>query len=596
MEFSIIAKTLENMEGTTKRLELTDFLVGLFKETPQDLLPKIVYLIQSKIRPDFEGIELGMAEKLAIRSLSKSSGTPVKKIQEIYQDDGDLGHSAEKILQLKKQTTFVNEPITLERVYDTFFKIAKTEGKGSQDMKIKYISSLLNDAMPIDGKFILKILLGTLRLGVADNTIIDALTIAFTGSKEKRHQVEDAYNVSSDLGKVAQVISEEGINGVEKFQISIFNPVRPMLADRVKSESEALEKMGKKFAAEYKLDGERVQVHLKNKQVILFSRRLENITKFYPDIVENISKSLKTREAILEAEAVAVNENTGEFLPFQELMHRRRKYNLERAVSEIPITLNFFDVLYFDGKNCLGLSYEERRKNLEEIVVEDKFAKLVPMVTVTTDDQIEDFLENSINSGCEGLMLKSLEGQYRAGMRGSNWLKLKREYRNELGDSLDLVVIGAFFGRGRRTGRYGTLLVATYNDENDTFSSICKVGTGFTDENLDQLYQILSNKVTLKKNQKINSEMESDVWFDPELVIEVVASEITLSPIHKTATNIIRKGSGLALRFPKFTGKIRLEKSAEDASTDREIVALYQGQIKIGMKNRDFKAEISRKD
>ena len=596
MEFSIIAKTLENMEGTTKRLELTDFLVGLFKETPQDLLPKIVYLIQSKIRPDFEGIELGMAEKLAIRSLSKSSGTPVKKIQEIYQDDGDLGHSAEKILQLKKQTTFVNESITLERVYETFFKIAKMEGKGSQDMKIKHISSLLNDATPRDGKFILKILLGTLRLGVADNTIIDALTIAFTGSKEKRHQVEDAYNVSSDLGKVAQVISEEGINGVEKFQISIFNPVRPMLADRVKSESEALEKMGKKFAAEYKLDGERVQVHLKNKQVILFSRRLENITKFYPDIVENISKSLKTREAILEAEAVAVNENTGEFLPFQELMHRRRKYNLERAVSEIPITLNFFDVLYFDGKNCLGLSYEERRKNLEEIVIEDKFAKLVPMVTVTTDDQIEDFLENSINSGCEGLMLKSLEGQYRAGMRGSNWLKLKREYRNELGDSLDLVVIGAFFGKGRRTGRYGTLLVATYNDENDTFSSICKVGTGFTDENLDQLYQILSNKVTLKKNQKINSEMESDVWFDPELVIEVVASEITLSPIHKTATNIIRKGSGLALRFPKFTGKIRLEKSAEDASTDREIVALYQGQIKIGMKNRDFKAEISRKD
>ena len=596
MEFSIIAKTLENMEGTTKRLELTDFLVGLFKETPQDLLPKIVYLIQGKIRPDFEGIELGMAEKLAIKSLSKSSGTPVKKIQETYQDDGDLGQAAEKILHLKKQTTFVNEPITVKRVYDTLFKIAKTEGKGSQDMKIKYISSLLNDATPMDGKFILKILLGTLRLGVADNTILDALTIAFTGSKEKRHQVEDAYNVSSDLGKVAQVISEEGINGVEKFQISIFNPVRPMLADRVKSESEALEKMGEKFAAEYKLDGERVQIHLKNKQVMLFSRRLENITKFYPDIIENISKSLKTREAILEAEAVAVNENTGEFLPFQELMHRRRKYNLERTVSEIPITLNFFDVLYFDGKNCLGLSYEERRKNLEEIVVEDKFAKLVPMVTVISDDQIEDFLENSINSGCEGLMLKSLEGQYRAGMRGSNWLKLKREYRNELGDSLDLVVIGAFFGRGRRTGRYGTLLVATYNDENDTFSSICKVGTGFTDENLDQLYQILSNKVTLKKNQKIDSGMESDVWFDPELVIEVVASEITLSPIHKTATNIIRKGSGLALRFPKFTGKIRLEKSAEDASTDREIVALYQGQIKIGMKNRDFEAEISRKD
>ena len=582
MEFSIIAKTLENMEGTTKRLELTDFLVDLFKETSQDLLPKIVYLIQGKIRPDFEGIELGMAEKLAIRSLSKSSGTPVKKIQEIYQDDGDLGHTAEKILQLKKQTTFVNESITVERVYETLFKIAKMEGKGSQDMKIKYISSLLNDATPRDGKFILKILLGTLRLGVADNTILDALTIAFTGSKEKRHQIENAYNVSSDLGKVAQVISEEGINGVEKFQISIFNPVRPMLADRVKSESEALEKMGKKFAAEYKLDGERVQIHKLANKIILFSRRLENITQYYPDIVENIGKSLNVHEGVFEAEIVPINENTGEFLPFQELMHRRRKNKLEKAVQEYPITVNFFDVLYLNGENCLILPYQQRRKILEDVVSEDKFSKLIPMTIVETENDVRDVLENSINSGCEGLMLKVLDASYTAGMRGSNWLKLKREYRNELGDSLDLVVVGAFFGRGRRTGKYGTLLLASYNITNDTFPTICKVGTGFTDESLDQLYQILFNKVILKKNPKVNSEMEADVWFEPELVIEVVASEITLSPIHKTALNIIKKGAGLALRFPKFTGKIRIEKSTDDASTDEEVLSLYKGQLKVG--------------
>ena len=178
-------------------------------------------------------------------------------------------------------------------------------------------------------------------------------------------------------------------------------------------------------------------------------------------------------------------------------------------------------------------------------------------------------------------MLKDLKAQYRAGARGSNWLKLKREYRNELGDSLDLVVIGAFFGRGRRTGKYGTLLLATYNDDEDVFPSICKVGTGFTDENLDQFYQILSNKVVLKKNPRVKSEMEADVWFDPELVIEIVASEITLSPIHKTALDVIRKGSGLALRFPKFTGKIRMEKSPENASTDQEVISLYKGQTKI---------------
>ena len=203
------------------------------------------------------------------------------------------------------------------------------------------------------------------------------------------------------------------------------------------------------------------------------------------------------------------------------------------------------------------------------------------MIIVKSETNIEDFLENSINSGCEGLMIKDLSSSYVAGSRGNNWLKLKREYRNELGDSLDLVVIGAFFGKGRRTGRYGTLLLGSYNDSNDTFESICKVGTGFTDENLDQLYQILSSKFTLKKNTRIESNMESDVWFEPELVVEIVASEITLSPIHKTALDSIRNGSGLALRFPKFTGKIRTEKNAEDASTGNEIVALYKSQNKV---------------
>ena len=202
----------------------------------------------------------------------------------------------------------------------------------------------------------------------------------------------------------------------------------------------------------------------------------------------------------------------------------------------------------------------------------------MPMTLVKSDDEVEDVLENAINAGCEGLMLKQLDASYRAGARGSNWLKLKREYRNELGDSLDLVVIGAFFGRGRRTGRYGALLLGTYDDETDTYPSICKVGTGFTDENLDQFYQILSDKITLKKDPRINSGLEADVWFEPEVVIEIVASEITLSPIHKTAMDMIRKGSGLALRFPKFTGKIRFEKTPENATMDEEIISLYNGQ------------------
>ena len=580
MKFSIISDAFQKMEGTSKRLELTDILVKLLQDIPKDVISKAIYLIQGKLRPNFEGVELGVAEKLVMKAMSKSSGIPLKKIEGDYNKGGDLGQTAENILQQKIQTTFGSEIITLEKVYETLFKISKLEGKGSQEMKMKYISSMLNDATPQESKFILKILLGTLRLGIAENTVMDALAIAFTGKKENRERIENAYNVSSDLGKVAEVISTGGLEEIEKFQIKLFSPIRPMLADRTKSGEETVEKFQEKFAAEYKLDGERAQIHKQKDKIEIFSRSLEIITSYYPDIVEKISKLIISDDVILEAEVVAMNSNSGDFLPFQELMHRRRKYEIDDAVEKYPITVNFFDVLFSDGKNCMEMKYEERRKLLEKIIKQDDFARLIPMSIIENEEQVLEVLENSINSGCEGLMLKHLDSTYRAGIRGSNWLKLKREYQNELGDSLDLVVIGAFFGKGRRTGKYGTLLLATYNDEEDIFPSICKVGTGFSDESLDQLYQILSPKVTLKKNPRIVSEMEADVWFEPELVIEIVASEITQSPIHKTALDKLKEKTGLALRFPKFTGKIRTEKNSEDASTDEEVIALYKGQKK----------------
>ena len=580
MKFAEITDCFRRMECTTKRLELTDILVELLKKTPTEVVVKVVYLIQGKLRPNFEGIELGIAEKLAMKSISKSSGTTVKKIEDDYKLGGDLGITAANIMEQKTQTTFSAEAVTLERVYDTLLRIAKLQGKGSQDMKIKYISSLLNDATPNESKFILKILLGTLRLGIAENTLMDALAIAFTGEKDNRELIENAYNVSSDLGHVSEIVASEGLAGIKKFQISLFSPIRPMLADRVKSEKDAVKKFEGEFAAEYKLDGERAQIHKQKNKVAIFSRSLENITYYYPDIVEKISNVLLCDSCILEAEIVAINENTGQFLPFQELMHRRRKYKIEKAVTDYPITVNFFDVLYVDGEKTIDLPYLERRNFLKKIIHEDKFVKLIPMSIIKNEGDVLEILENSINSGCEGLMLKMIQSPYRAGIRGSNWLKLKREYQNELGDSLDLIVIGAFFGKGRRTGKYGTLLLATYNPENDTFPSICKVGTGFTDENLDQLYQILSPSVTLKKNSRVESDMDADIWFEPNLVIEIVASEITLSPIHKTGFDMIRKDSGLALRFPKFTGKIRTEKSVDDASTDEEVIALYNGQKK----------------
>jgi len=301
MKFSILSDSLEKMELTSKRLELTDILVELLKKTPIETMSKIIYLIQGKLRPNFEGVEIGIAEKLVIRAISKSSGSTIKKIESDYNNGGDLGKTAANILKEKTQTTFAAETITLERVYDTLLKISKLEGKGSQDMKIKYVSSLLNDATPIESKFILKILLGRLRLGIAENTVMDALAIAFTNKKENRGLVENAYNVSSDLGLVSEILSREGIEGILKFKVSMFSPIRPMLADRVKSEQEALKRIENEFAAEYKLDGERAQIHKKNNKIILFSRSLENITEYYPDIVEKISESINVDEGIFEA-------------------------------------------------------------------------------------------------------------------------------------------------------------------------------------------------------------------------------------------------------------------------------------------------------
>ena len=582
MNFSILAEAFEKMENTTKRLELTEHLVDLFHATPQDTISKIVYLIQGKIRPDYEGVELGIAEKLAVRAISKSSGIQIDRIEEALKKDGDLGRAASGILSNRKQTTFMMQEITVERVYDTLYTIANLKGSSSQERKIKYIASLLNDANPTEARFILKLLLGTLRLGIAENTVMDGLALAFTGDKNNRQKVEAAYNVSSDLGEIADTVCKGGLEAVEKFSVSVFRPIRPMLADRVKSEAEAMEKMGKGFAAEYKLDGERVQIHIKDEQVQIFSRSLENVTRFYPDIKENIQENLKCSSAILEAEAVAINPKTGNFLPFQELMHRRKKHGIEKAVAEYPISVNFFDALYVDGVDYLDKEYVQRRAVLEKTVKNGNFTKCITAVIVNEENNIVEFMEESINAGSEGLMLKMPDSTYNAGSRGSQWLKLKREYRNELGDSLDLVVIGAYFGMGRRTGRYGTLLLATYDGDEDSFSSICKVGTGFTDEHLDQIYQILSGMACAKKDASVQSAMDADVWFPPELVIEVVASEITLSPIHKTAFGVLKKDTGLALRFPKFTGKIRSDKSPEDASTWEEVVALYKAQNKSG--------------
>lgn len=570
------------MEKTASRLALTDYLVSLLKLTPIDVIDKVVYLIQGKLYPDYEGIELGLAEKMAIRALAYSAGVEVSIIEENYRRTGDLGDTAEEVMKAKNQTTLFSEKMTVERVYYTLDKIARTSGSGSQEVKLRLVSNLLNDASYREAKYIMKFIMGTLRLGIADHTIMDSLALAFTGNRINRHVLEQAYNVSSDLGEVARLLVTKSLESLKSLQINLFKPVRPMLSERVRSSEEAMEKISGSAAAEYKLDGERIQIHKGKGKVELFSRRLEKVTDHYPDITGAIG-SIIANEAILEAEVVAINPLTGEYLPFQELMHRRRKYEIKQAVKNYPVSLNFFDILYIDGQDTTSLPYFKRREiieNLLENVKKDDKIRIVPQTIIKKTTEIERFMALAIENGCEGLMLKQLSSTYRAGAREFAWIKLKREYRSDMADTADLVIVGGLFGRGRRVGKYGALLLASFDSNSDKFKSVCKVGTGFTDEQLRQFYENLEGHIISHRHPRVDSRMEMDVWFEPKVVIDVIASEITLSPSHTAALDRIRKGYGLALRFPKFTGKIRYDKNPEDATNVEELISMYKAQMK----------------
>ena len=361
------------MEETKSRLLLTEHLVMLLRETESAIIDKVIYLIQGKLGPSYEGVELGLAEKMAIRSLVQSSGKSVTYILSIYREKGDLGDTAEEAMITKNQNTLFSQEMTVERVFDTLYKIAKTTGSGSQETKIRLVSSLLNETSPREARYIMKFLMGTLRLGIADFTVLDSLAVAFTGDKSNRSLLENAYNVSGDLGMVARELASNGIESVRSIKITLFKPIRPMLAERASSIEEGLDRMDGIAGAEYKLDGERVQIHKgkdnqkgrhkhdiakAEERVELFSRRLENITSHYPDVVQAIRKMDNLKGVILEGEIVATDPSTSEYLPFQELMHRRRKYGVEEAMQSYPVIVNVFDVLYNDSKSVTQLSLQ----------------------------------------------------------------------------------------------------------------------------------------------------------------------------------------------------------------------------------------------
>jgi DNA ligase-1 len=579
MLFREVVDYYEQLEATTKRLEMTDILAALLSKTPPAVIDKVVYMTLGELYPAYVGLELGVAEKLAARAIRQVSGAGEKELNELFSRHGDLGTVAELLLRTKEQTTLFVQELTVEEVYGSLEKIAKASGPGAVDVKTAVLSKLLAMATPVEAKHIIRIVTGKMRLGVADMTILDALAKAFGGDREV---YERAYNLSSDIGLVAKTAAVEGVEGVSKFRVRVGIPVRCMLAERLSSAVEILEKMDGVGFTEYKYDGERMQIHKAGEKVWIFSRRQENITQQYPDVVEAVEKYVKAAEAILECEAVPLDPDTGETLPFQELMHRKRKKEIERAAEEYPVALYFFDILYVDGEDMTTKPFLERRKMLEKVIVEDERVKLSTGLLTHSPEEVEKIFAEAVEAGCEGVIVKSVgeDSVYRAGARGWQWIKFKRDYRSEMIDTVDLVVVGAFHGRGRRRGKFGALLTAVYNEERDVFQTVCKVGSGFKDEDLERFTEMINQLKIPHKHARVESLMTPDVWVEPSIVLEIIGAEVTLSPVHTCAWGVLKEGYGLGIRFPRYTGRLRTDKKPEDATTDREIVEMYRRQLK----------------
>lgn len=559
---------------------MTSILAGFLRTADKSELRSIVYLSQGKLHPDFVPGVLGMADRLVMKAIAKASGNPEDKVEKLTVETGDLGQVAETLISKKKQMALFSEELTVARVVKGLATIEGAEGKDSQDIKQKTLAGLLHDSNPVEARYLCRTVTGRMRVGAADMTILDALAEAFA-SKEDRPTIERAFNVTCDIGLVAETIANGGMDAVRAIGVKVGSPVKVMLAERLPSIAEVVEKMGGRCAMEYKYDGIRVQAHIGKDSVRLYSRRLEDLTSNFPDIAESLRARCRHGEAIIEGECVAIDPETGFMLPFQNVTHRRKKHGMDEAVKEVPVRIFMFDMLFADGEDWTSRPYLERRGALESGFEIGDNVQMTTMRIVESPEDGEDFFSNAIGARCEGIMAKSIapDSVYRAGSRGFLWIKYKKDYQQALTDSFDLTVVGAFYGMGKRAGRYGALLMAAYDNETGTFPTVCKLGTGFDDAFLDYMPTLLDGTLSETKPGSVDAEMVPDVWFEPSVVLEVVAAEITLSPIHTAAKDVLKEGAGLGIRFPRFTGRVRDDKTPEQCTTVTEIVEMYGMQV-----------------
>lgn len=486
------------------------------------------------------------------------------EIEDLMEELGDLGKVAEKLTKEKKQMTLAEETLTVEKVFRNLQRLPEITGEGSVDRKISTVSKLLTAASPVEAKFVIRTVLGDLRIGVAEGRLRDAIAEAYDVSSEA---VEHAYMLTTDYGKVARAVVEEGEEGLSELGLTVGHPINPMLAQRSGSIEEVLERMGGEAAFEMKLDGIRIQPHKRKDEIFLFTRRMEDYTDMFPDLEDAVRSSIGPNEAIVDGELVAIDKESGKPMPFQEVLRRRRKYDIEDVAEEIPVHVHLFDVLLSEGETILDEPYLERREELERIVSSGERIKVVEHRVLGESEDIEDFRKEAISRGHEGLLAKDLESTYRAGRREFAWLKLKAEV-----ETLDLAVVGAFAGKGDRAGTFGSYLLAARDPGTDRLKTVSKVGSGFTDEELENLTEKFENLRVGEKPSTVDAEIEPDYWFKPQEVFEINYEEIQESPAEAHT-------SGYGLRFPRYV-KSREDMDASSADNIDDVERLFEEQEK----------------
>lgn len=601
MDFNELVEFYERIAATPKRIEMTDILAEAFRACNNSLerqyLRKIIYLTQGQLVSEIQDWpKFGIAEKMIYQVLSKITAKSTEDIRKVVTRKADIGEAVQEILesQDKAKTKYsldsfqikqTQKLLTIPKLYEELEKLALTKGEGSQDQKINIIIKLLRNCTPVAAKYVINIIVSNLRIGIADMTIIDSLALAFTNDKKNHDIIEYAYNIHPDLGFIAEILQKDNIEGVRKIQVQIGIPIRMMLASRMPYVQIHSKLGGGDFIAEYKYDGERTQVHKQGNQVQLFSRRLKEITEQYPDVVAAIIQGVDAESIIFEGEIVAMDKFGEKMLPFQIVSMRRRKYDIEKMQKEVPVCLFSFDILYIkrkgelDGRSVMNLPLQERYALLTKAINCSDHLRVAIQKSLNSTESMVNFFKEAREKGAEGIICKAIgpEAIYRAGNRGFLWIKLKGLEGAKMEDTIDVIIIGALWGKGRHSGTFSTLFGAVYNQDTTKFEFFTRIGSGFSDEDVSFFTQKLKELEIERPPKSVVCKDVPDIWVKPEIIVEIMGDELTISN-KSDAGSTPDNPNGYSLRFPVFQ-RIRSDKTIEQITTTKEILDMYNAQM-----------------